>query len=65
MNWLGESEKSVLPKEAALRTLPDENEPALKMGAGWMPMKLVTLAGDAQKLWWSKELLLLKLLRED
>lgn len=48
MNWLGEFEKSLLPKEAALRTLPEEKEPALKMGAGWMPIALVTLVGDDQ-----------------
>ncbi len=59
MNWLGEFEKSLLPKLAALMTLPEEKEPALNMGAGWMPIELVMLPeveGDDQRLWlWLEE----------
>ena len=53
MNWLGEFEKSLDPKEAEvlMREAEEEKEPALKMGRLWMPVEEEERdAGDAHRL---------------
>ena len=53
MNWLGELEKSLDPKEAEvlMRDAEEEKEPALKMGRLCMPMEEEEReAGDAHTL---------------